>query len=207
MHPIDIRKYKIELREQCKNMRRELDKDLKSKMDEEIAKRVRKLYQYRSAKYILVYVSTEIEVDTYRIIENAWADGKTVAVPRCIPCTRQMEFHVITSFDDLSPGSFSVLEPSPLLPIVKNFDSALMIVPAFQFDAAGYRLGYGKGYYDRYMSHYNGSSAGICYVENFRRHMYHGRYDRQVDVVVTEKWIRRTNKSRSPLGGGLQGDN
>ena len=109
MHPIDIRKYKIELREQCRNRRKTLDPDAKAEMDSEIAERVKKLYQYRSAKVIMVYVSTSIEVDTFKIIENALKDGKQIAVPRCIPQTRQMEFHYITSVDQLTPGSFSVL--------------------------------------------------------------------------------------------------
>ena len=71
MHPIDIRKYKIELREQCRNRRKTLDTALKAEMDAGIAENVRRLYQYRAAKVIMVYVSTSIEVDTFKIIENA----------------------------------------------------------------------------------------------------------------------------------------
>jgi 5-formyltetrahydrofolate cyclo-ligase len=204
MHNIDIRKYKIDLREQCKKRRRELDPEIKDKMDFEISQRVRKLYQYRSAETILVYVSTSIEVDTKRIIKNAWADGKRVAVPRCIPYSRLMEFHYINSFDELSPGTFSVLEPDEHQPIVRDFSKTLMLVPAFMFSATGYRLGYGKGYYDRYMSRYNGAAVGLCYTEDFKLHMYHGRYDRPVDAVVTEKWIRNTYKNRSPHKRGLR---
>ena len=188
MHPIDIRKYKIELREQCRNRRKTLEPTLKAEMDLGIAERVRRLYQYRSAKLIMVYVSTSIEIDTYKIIENALKDGKQIAVPRCIPQTRQMEFHYITSVDQLTPGSFSVLEPP------EDFSGALMLVPGFMFDCFGYRLGYGKGYYDRYMSRYNGAAVGLCYSEELRAHMYHGRYDRAVDAVVSEKWIRRCKK-------------
>ncbi len=192
MHPIDIRKYKIELRERCRVFRKSLDPTEKAAMDSQIAERVKKLYQYRSAKVIMVYVSTAIEVDTIQIIQNALQDGKKVAVPRCIPQTRQMEFHFITSLDQLTPGSFSVLEPPAHYPVVVDFSAALMLVPGFLFDCFGYRLGYGKGYYDRYMSRFNGASVGLCYAAELRPHMYHGRYDRAVDTIVSEKWIRRS---------------
>ena len=196
MHNIDIRKYKLELREQCKKRRREMPAEEKLAKDLAIAEKVTKLYQYRSAKLIMIYVSTAIEVDTYNIIKRAWQDGKKVAVPRCIPYTRQKEYHYITSFDDLSPGTFSVLEPDESLPIVTDFSESLMLVPAFIFSANGYRLGYGKGYYDRYMSRYDGSAVGICYVEDFKLKMFHGRYDRPVETVVTNEWIRNTSKNR-----------
>ena len=105
-----------------------------------------------------------------------------------------MEFHYITSLDQLTAGSFSVLEPPAHYPIVTDFSGALMLVPGFMFDFFGYRLGYGKGYYDRYMSRYSGAAVGLCYSAEFRPHMYHGRYDRAVDTVVSEKWIRRCKK-------------
>ena len=76
MHTIDIRKYKIELREQCRNGRKFLDPAVKQSKDIAIAERVKRLYQYRTAQVIMVYVSTPIEIDTFKIIENAFADGK-----------------------------------------------------------------------------------------------------------------------------------
>ena len=194
MHPLDIRKYKQSIREAQKKHRAEMDKERKASLDRDIAANVRRLNEYSPAKTLLVYVSTPIEVETKLIIENAWADGKKVAVPRCIPDTRDMEFHFISSFDELSPGSFSVLEPDPSLPIVTDFTDCLMIVPGMQFDMNGYRLGYGKGYYDRYMVRFNGRSAGICYSNELRPYMHHGRYDRSVDIIVTDKKIKTCRK-------------
>ncbi len=207
MHPQDIRKYKIELREQCRQRRKLLDPSEKAEKDLAISERVKKLYQYRTAKVIMVYVSTPIEIDTFKIIENAFKDGKQVAVPRCIPETRQMEFHYITSIDELSPGTFGVLEPPEFYPVVTDFASSLMLVPGFLFDSFGYRLGYGKGYYDRYMSRYNGSAVGLCYSHELKRHMYHGRFDRCVDTLVSDQWIRRTKKlsEKRNFGGNFSG--
>lgn len=194
MRPIDIRGYKQDLRARAKERRRNLPKDEKQMLDKAVAENVRRLKEYRPAKTILIYMSTPIEVDTIEIIKNAWADGKKVAVPRCIPDSRDMEFHYIDSLDCLSVGTFSVLEPDPSLPIVTDFSGCLMIVPGMNFDMKGYRIGYGKGYYDRYMVRFTGISAGICYSNELRPFLYHGRYDRHVDIVVTDKRIKTCNK-------------
>ena len=201
MRPIDIRQYKQSIREESRKRRTEMDGERRRERDEKIANNVRRLHQYPPSSTLLIYVSTPIEIDTKKIIENAWADGKKVAVPRCIPETRLMEFHYISSFDDLKPGSFGVLEPDETLPIVEDFSGCLMIVPAMQFDIYGFRLGYGKGYYDRYMSRFTGVSAGLCYSEELRRHMYHGRYDKPVDIIVTDRYIRTCKKQNSNYGG------
>ena len=201
MRPIDIRQYKQSIREESRKRRTEMDGERRRERDEKIANNVRRLHQYSPSSTLLIYVSTPIEIDTKKIIENAWADGKKVAVPRCIPETRLMEFHYISSFDDLKPGSFGVLEPDETLPIVEDFSGCLMIVPAMQFDIYGFRLGYGKGYYDRYMSRFTGVSAGLCYSEELRRHMYHGRYDKPVDIIVTDRYIRTCKKQNSNYGG------
>ncbi|MEE0928451.1 MAG: 5-formyltetrahydrofolate cyclo-ligase [Acutalibacteraceae bacterium] len=193
MRPIDIRKYKQELRLACRQRRGEMDPARKTELDGCIAANVRKLKEYRPSGTLLIYMSTPIEVDTVEIIKNAWADGKRVAIPRCIPDTRDMEFHYIDSFEQVSPGAFSVLEPDPTLPIVTDFSGCLMIVPGMQFDMKGYRIGYGKGYYDRYMVRFTGISAGICYSDELKPFMYHGRFDRKVDIVVTDKRIKTCN--------------
>ncbi len=194
MRPIDIRQYKQSIREESRRRRTEMEPARRAERDRRIADNVRRLHQYAPAGTLLIYMSTPIEIDTKRIIENAWEDGKKVAVPRCIPETRLMEFHYITSFEDLRSGTFGVLEPDEDLPIVEDFSGCLMIVPAMQFDISGYRLGYGKGYYDRYMSRFTGVSAGLCYSEELRRHMYHGRYDKPVDIIVTDRYIRTCKK-------------
>ena len=105
MRPIDIRGYKQDLRARSKERRRNMKSEEKQLLDKAVADNVRRLKEYRPAKTILIYMSTPIEVDTIGIIKNAWADGKRVAVPRCIPNTRDMEFHYIDNLDCLSVGT------------------------------------------------------------------------------------------------------
>ena len=193
----DIREYKKEIRTNARQQREQLDQKVRCELDQKIANNVRRLYQYGPCNTLMIYVSTPIEVNTIPIIEAAFADKKRVAVPKCIPNTRDMEFYYINSLDDLEPGSFSVLEPKENMQMLTDFDKCLMVMPGIQFDANGYRIGYGKGYYDRYMARYTGFSVGLCYDWELRRHLCHGRFDRPVNAIVTDSHIR-TCKAQKP---------
>ncbi len=191
----DIRALKMRLREEYRAKRTSLTPEEKQRRDRIIAQTVRSLWQYRNNDSLLVYVSTPIEVDTRAIIEQALEDGKRVAVPRCIPQTRNMEFYYIRSLADLEPGTFGVMEPPPISEhLVKDLSKGLCIIPAFCYDFSGYRLGYGKGYYDRFLARFGGNMIGICYSDCIRRRLPHGRFDRAVELIVTENFIRSTNR-------------
>ena len=194
----DIRPLKKELRDKYRRLRQEMSPEIKNKKDEAIARQVRRLWQYKKHNTLLLYVSTPIEVDTRRLIEQALKDGKKVAVPRCVPGTREMEFYRISSLDQLQVGSFGVLEPCPdgQQPIGR-VPRALCVVPAFCYDKFGFRLGYGKGYYDRFLSGYEGRLIGICYQDCITGRLPHGRYDRAVELVVTEQRLYKIE----PRGG------
>ncbi len=189
----DIREYKNALRQRYRDYRTRLSPQDKLRLDEDVLSRVTRLDQYTNADLLLVYVSTAIEVDTRKLIERALQDGKRVGVPRCVPNTRNMEFYEITSLDELTPGTFGVDEPQPdpqrLLP---TNPGGLCIVPALCYDEYGYRLGYGKGYYDRFLATYTGITVGICYAACVRHSLVHGRFDRPVELLVTERYIKRT---------------
>ena len=191
----DIRPVKAALREKYRSLRQTMPQEIKDNADRNIAAQVRKLWQYKRNDILLTYVSTPIEVDTMRIIHQALEDGKRVAVPRCIPGTRTMEFYFIQSVDDLSPGMFGVLEPNTdSCEQLIDLSRGLCIVPAFSYDWRGYRLGYGKGYYDRFLSRFEGNIIGICYSDCVQRSLPHGRFDRPVELLVTENYLRRTDK-------------
>ena len=193
MPVMDIRPIKTELRQKYRSLRQTMPQEIKEQKDAAIATQVRRLWQYQRNNILLIYVSTSIEVDTFRIIRQALEDGKRVAVPRCVPDTRNMEFYYIDSTDELDPGMFGVLEPA-VNPdrLYKECDGGLCIVPAFSYDWRGFRLGYGKGYYDRFLSKFEGNIVGICYSECVQRSLPHGRFDRPVELLVTESYLRRT---------------
>ena len=192
MSPIDLREYKAELRAKRRRRREALSDEHKKELDRRIAERVTSLYQYKNAKTVMIYVSTAIEVDTFEIIERALADGKKIALPRCIKGTRNMEFHYISSLDDLERGSFNVLEPKEELEIVTDYSDTLMVVPALSLDSFGYRLGYGGGYYDRFLSDFKGKSVGV-----YRTGFLHGEdlpresTDKKCSHLASREGVRR----------------
>ncbi len=192
----DIRVHKKELREKYKQIRRDMPANVKQERDKQIFTRLIDMEAYKKSNLILTYVSTDIEVDTIKFIEYALNDNKTVAVPRCIDGTRDMDFYIIKSIDDLEQGSFSVLEPVPdKCQKLELFDDAFCIVPALLYDSYGYRLGYGKGYYDRFLSaHKNMFRVGIGYCCCMTTKLIHGHFDVAVNTIVTEKYIKKCNK-------------
>lgn len=193
----DIRPLKAGLREHYKDLRRAMSPAVKAEWDGEIARRLTGLWQYKQNSRLFTYVSTPIEVDTRRIITQALREGKRVAVPRCVPGTRDMEFYWIDSVEELEPGTFGVLEPRPdRIRLVRDLSGGLCLVPALCYDWRGYRLGYGKGYYDRFLAGFGGHMVGICYADCVRRKLPHGRFDSRVELLVTEQYLRRTMDKR-----------
>ena len=195
MYVKNIREIKINLRARYRQFRERLGEDQKIALDSTIQSRLLALREYAAADTIFTYVSKPIEVDTIALIKAALANHKLVAVPRCVPNTYDMQFCYITSLDDLEKGSFGVLEPvaSRCRPVT-DFYRGFCIVPGLSFDAQGYRLGYGKGYYDRFLAEFSGDTIGICYSGCVQWNLPHGYYDRPVDILITEKYIRRVAK-------------
>lgn len=187
---VDIRPIKKQMRSSCKEARRSMDKTLKANLDKKIQNKLLNLFVVREADVVLTYVSTPIEVKTLDFITTLLEQGKKVAVPKCLNDKGDMDFFLINSLDDLEDGYFGVREPNPGTAIkVATTEKTVCIVPAFLFDEKGYRLGYGKGYYDRFLSKFGGKTVGICYEENIRDSLMHGKYDRPVTLIVTEKRI------------------
>ncbi|MBQ4051957.1 MAG: 5-formyltetrahydrofolate cyclo-ligase [Oscillospiraceae bacterium] len=188
----DIRVVKRELRAGFKAARRALKPEEQAEKDRRILEKLVALPEYRQAELVLTYVSTAIEVDTRSLIDRALADGKKVAVPRCTPGKIDMKFYLINSLSELEPGAFGVLEPNPEKSReLRRYDRSVCILPGLGFDLEGYRLGYGKGYYDRFLSRYTGKNVGVCYNICMKTLLPHGRYDKMVDVLVTEKFVKR----------------
>jgi len=187
----DIRSDKNEIRAQCRRWRGKLSEQDKAALDLRITRRVTAMWSYRDADTLFIYVSGPLEVDTRAIIHHALAEGKRVAVPRCIDDTRNMQFWLIKSEEDLESGAFGILEPKEHCEPATATAQSLCLVPGLAFDLSGMRLGFGKGYYDRFLSKFPGSRAGLCYEGCLRPRVPCGRFDQRISVIVTEKRILR----------------
>ena len=179
---------KQRLREERLAAREALSEQERSVLDDRITQKLLAASKYVEATTVLTYVSISSEVSTRMFIESALRDGKTVAVPRCLP-GHCLEFVAITSLDQLIAAPFGLLEPPKELPALteEQMDASICIVPALLVDIKGYRLGYGAGFYDRFLSTYPGKKICLAYQQNLSRTMLpHTTFDVAVDEVITE---------------------
>ncbi len=145
---------------------------------------------YRNAESVFSYVSYGTETDTIPFIERAIADNKRVAVPLMIK-KGEMVFIKIDSLSALKPNKYGIPEPEYSNEgILVSDEGTLIAVPGIAFDKKGYRLGYGGGYYDRYLSaNKYMTTAGFCYEQQITDSLPHNEYDVPVDIIVTERRI------------------
>ena len=179
---------KQRLREEHLAAREALSEQERSVLDDRITQKLLAISEYVEATTVLTYVSVSSEVSTRMFIECALRDGKTVAVPRCLP-GHCLEFVAITSLDQLIAAPFGLLEPPKELPALteEQMNASICIVPALLVDIKGYRLGYGAGFYDRFLSTYPGKKICLAYQQNLSRTtLPHAAFDVAVDVVITE---------------------
>ena len=179
---------KSELRRIFKEKRKRLVD--KAHKDELICKRLLSSSLYKNADLILCYASLETEISTDSIIRSAVAEGKRVALPLCIDKNGNMKFYLINSLSDISEGAFGIKEPNAeKCGSVEDFTNSICIVPALSIDRNGYRLGYGKGYYDRFLKNYSSISVGLCYNEFISKDLPIDEFDKAVDYIASEDKI------------------
>jgi len=190
-----VKEQKRILREQYQRKRREIISEEKRHRDDKIRERLEKMPLYRDSSFLLCYVSLKDEVDTKGLIRNALTAGKKVCVPLSDRETCTLGFYEISSLGELAPGAYGVLEPAPktAVKVMKFPASSVCVVPGMVFDRDGYRLGYGKGYYDRFLSEFRGIKIGLCYSDMILGHLPLDVYDCPVDWLVTEKEFIQTN--------------
>ena len=182
---------KQRLREEHLAAREALSEQERSVLDNRITQKLLATSEYAEATTVLTYVSVSSEVSTRMFIECALRDGKTVAVPRCLP-GHCLEFVAITSLDQLIAAPFGLLEPPKELPALteEQMDASICIVPALLVDTKRYRLGYGAGFYDRFLSTYPGKKICLAYQQSLSRTtLPHTAFDVAVDVVITESEV------------------
>lgn len=176
-----------ELRKEYLSKRRALSSASVLKASDIIFKKLICLEEYANADDILIYSSCDNEVMTDKIIKYSIKENKNVFLPKCID-SRIMEFYKITGLSDLNRGMYGIPEPDGGDKYVNN-ESSLCIVPAICFDKRGFRLGYGKGYYDRFLSRFSGFTVGIAIDEFILEKLPIIRTDISVKRIVTDKKI------------------
>lgn len=171
---------KKELREKYINIRENINhKEAKNNL---IYEKVINNKKVKEAPTILIYVSFRDEVDTLNLIKY-FLKTKKVAVPKIENNT--MNFYYITSIKDLAKGYFGILEPTTAKRI-DNFTNAICITPGLCFNNLGYRLGYGKGFYDKFLAKHKIYAIGLCYKECLININFQEDNDYPVNEIISD---------------------
>jgi 5-formyltetrahydrofolate cyclo-ligase len=162
-----------------------------------ICERIRSLAAWNQADEVAAYMPVQGEVDVLPLIEELWARGARVLLPRCRPeRTGEMELACPLGLEELTPGAFGIMEPTPeACPAVRACEPGLVLLPGLAYDRKGMRLGFGGGYYDRLIaSGILGDAllAAPAYAFQVLEEIPSDPWDRPVSLIVTERetiWI------------------
>ncbi len=170
-----------------KKLRESVSSEIKSQYDEAIYKKLINSTYYDNAKVIFVYVSFGYEVDTHRIINHALKDNKIVCVPKVLNRTEGMKAVKINSLEELKVSNFGVLEPESTINEVEPLDIDLLLIPGLAFDENGGRLGYGAGYYDKFLGEIrtNANKIGLSYSFQLMEAVPIEEHDMPIEHIIT----------------------
>lgn len=187
---------KKELRSYIKTKRKSVEN--KAEKDSLVAQNLLSLDEIKNADTVLCYISLDDEICTDEIVRVLLDSGKSVGAPYCVDNNGNMDFYYITDFEDLRIQSFGVREPViEKCKKVTSFDNTIIILPGLCFDSYGNRLGYGKGYYDRFLQIHSLISVGLCYNSLIVKKVLTDMYDKKADIIVTENDIIRINGGKN----------
>lgn len=179
---------KSQLRILYKSVRNSLNAHEKANIDKRILTRFINSDLYKNHSTFLIYVSVGSEIDTRELIDFMQKDGKNVAIPFC--SGNNMSFCKLDSLDDLCGGAFGI-------PTVKqknvlySYENALCIVPALSVDFNGNRLGYGGGFYDRFLAENKITTVALCCERCLSASLPAERFDIKINYLLTENSLKK----------------
>lgn len=181
----DIPTTKRYLRQECKGIRARINEDTRRKASVTICRHIANWHEFKQATTVLTYMPMRSEVDLAGLFslypEKKWA------IPRILPGGKML-FHEYNP-QKINLHSLGMLEPDPACPLISPQDIQLVLVPGLAFDRYGWRLGYGGGFYDRFLKDFIGVSAGVVYQVLILPHIPHLDHDIPVQTVVSENGI------------------
>jgi 5-formyltetrahydrofolate cyclo-ligase len=186
-----IPRNKQQLRQQCRQQRDALASDLRRQASLMICRHIREWEVFHGAEIIQAYMPMRSEVDLASLLEGF--PHKHWVIPRILPEGRM----VFQRYDParLVRHPFGMLEPAPDLPIIAPKSIELALVPGLAFDRHGWRLGYGGGFFDRFLGQFKGVSLGITFEALWLNILPHDTYDIPMNFVVTEMGLTNVGQN------------
>ena len=192
---ISISNQKARLRQKCKSIRNELGNSFRQQASNIICKHLSAWDFFQKANVVLTYMPMRTEVDLQPLLTDF--PEKHWLIPRILPGEEgRMDFHTYDP-NSLILHPFGMAEPTPNSPKLLPEEIQLVLVPGLAFDRFGWRLGYGGGYYDRFLANFRGDCVGIAFQALFFDTLPHGKYDIPVSRIVSENGMQPSNKKWS----------
>ena len=172
---------KAKLRSICKEKRKHIENKIEK--EKTIAKKILNHEKVKKTNNILIYVSMDIEVATIELIKELFKLNKNIYVPKVIG--KNIKFYKIDSLNELKISKLGILEPITNIEYTNNNDS-VCIIPGLMFSKNNNRLGYGGGYYDRFLKNCNTYKIGICFKEFLVDNLEAEKHDIKMNEVITD---------------------
>lgn len=182
---------KQELRQILRDRRKGVTEEQQRATDRAIAEAIARSELFQNASTLLLYAPMKGEINLLPLARMAQNQGKAIAFPRCDTEANTMAFYVLPEGMRLIPGAYGIPEPPADAPLCVPDEQTLCILPGLSFDLAGNRLGYGKGYYDRYVSNFPGVTLGAISASMLLRSVPTEAHDVPVQWICTEHGMRR----------------
>jgi 5-formyltetrahydrofolate cyclo-ligase len=180
---------KSNLRKTLLERRDSISFDLIEISSKQIHNKIKQIPIFQKAKTVASYFPIGSEVKTQDIMQEILSSGKTLVLPKVVG--NDLVFKKINDFESLEKGGFNIMEPKEECPIIKNID--LMLVPTIGITTDGIRLGYGYGYYDRFLAKNNTTTVSLIYAVQVVKSIPKSENDIKIDWIVTEDEYFKTS--------------
>ncbi len=186
-----LQQEKKHLREEILSVRDAMSPAARSDASRAIIEKICGLPAYQHARTVLTYCGFGSEIDTQALIERAFADGKTVVLPRVERHTQSLAMHSVKSLDELVASKWGIREPRAEAPVISGSGIEFILTPGVAFDRFGNRLGYGRGYYDKWLLAVDPALARVAAAFSCQivEKIPVGPHDQTIDSIITENEI------------------
>ena len=166
-----------------------LTEEKRLKTDTALCRTIIELEEFKNCDTVLLYHPTRNEADLLEVAKTALSLKKRVAFPISLVDTCTLDFRLVAALEELSASTYGICEPPCSASKAVFTESTLCIVPALAYDVRGYRLGYGKGYYDRFLKNFKGVSLGAINADFLCKELPINDTDIAVNIVITETGV------------------
>ena len=179
---------KAALRKHLLEKRDATSAELRDITSEKIHENLKKISSYTSSQNVACYSSIGSEINTRNIMLEILEQGKNLLLPRVV--NENLEFYIVTNLEKLEKGSFEIMEPRDSCERAKKIDC--LLIPTVGVSKLGTRLGYGNGYYDRFLASTDTVKISLTYSKQIIKSIPNDLHDINVDWIVTEDEIIET---------------